>query len=105
MGYGRFDGVEPARVMARLYAAARLYASTVVPEARSERLPLERAMWPRLCTARPRRPPHSPEGSAMISRVAGRVPHAIVGRLAERHPEQFGKKQHSTAQRLLRALR
>jgi hypothetical protein len=22
---------------------------------------------------------------------------AIVGRLAERHPEQFGKKQHSTA--------
>jgi hypothetical protein len=37
--------------------------------------------------------------------VAGRVPHAIVGRLAERHPEQFGKKQHSTAQRLLRALR
>src|SRR5439155_16889744 len=30
---------------------------------------------------------------------------AIVGRLAERHPEQFGKKQHSTVQRLLRALR
>jgi hypothetical protein len=30
---------------------------------------------------------------------------AIVGRLAERHPEQFGKKQHSTMQRLLRALR
>jgi hypothetical protein len=25
MGYGRFDGVETARVMARLYAAARLY--------------------------------------------------------------------------------
>ncbi|MGP0094990.1 MAG: transposase [Xanthobacteraceae bacterium] len=30
---------------------------------------------------------------------------AIVGRLAERHPEQFGKKQHSMVQRLLRALR
>jgi hypothetical protein len=30
---------------------------------------------------------------------------AIVGRLAERHPKQFGKKQHSTVQRLLRALR
>jgi hypothetical protein len=30
---------------------------------------------------------------------------AIVGRLAERHPEQFGKKQHSIVQRLLRALR
>ena len=30
---------------------------------------------------------------------------AIVGRLAELHPDQFGKKQHSIVQRLLRALR
>jgi hypothetical protein len=30
---------------------------------------------------------------------------AIVGRLGERHPELFGKKQHSIVQRLLRALR
>jgi hypothetical protein len=30
---------------------------------------------------------------------------AIVDRLAELHPSQFGKKQHSTMQRLLRALR
>jgi hypothetical protein len=30
---------------------------------------------------------------------------AIVGRLADLHPDQFGKKQHSTVQRLLRALR
>lgn len=30
---------------------------------------------------------------------------AIVARLAERHPDQFGKKQHSTVQRLLRTLR
>jgi hypothetical protein len=30
---------------------------------------------------------------------------AIVGRLAELYPEQFGKKQHSIVQRLLRALR
>jgi hypothetical protein len=30
---------------------------------------------------------------------------AIVARLAERHPDQFGKKQHSIVQRLLRALR
>jgi hypothetical protein len=29
---------------------------------------------------------------------------AIVGRLAELHPDQFGKKQHSIVQRLLRAL-
>src|SRR5436190_14726760 len=35
---------------------ARSIPSTVVPEARSERLPLERAMWPRSCAARPRRP-------------------------------------------------
>jgi Integrase core domain len=30
---------------------------------------------------------------------------AIVGRLTELHPDQFGKQQHSTVQRLLRALR
>jgi hypothetical protein len=30
---------------------------------------------------------------------------AIVGRLSEKHPEQFGTKQHSTVQRLLKALR
>ncbi|UPT92192.1 hypothetical protein HAP41_0000047465 (plasmid) [Bradyrhizobium barranii subsp. apii] len=30
---------------------------------------------------------------------------AIVGRLREKHPEEFGKRQHSIVQRLLRALR
>jgi hypothetical protein len=30
---------------------------------------------------------------------------AIVGHLADLHPDQFGKKQHSIVQRLLRALR
>jgi hypothetical protein len=30
---------------------------------------------------------------------------AIVGRLTEKHPEQFGTRQHSIVQRLLRALR
>jgi hypothetical protein len=30
---------------------------------------------------------------------------AIVGRLNEKHPEQFGMKQHSIVQRLLKALR
>jgi hypothetical protein len=29
----------------------------------------------------------------------------IVGRLGEKHPEQFGTKQHSTVQRLLKALK
>ncbi|HEX3440580.1 MAG TPA: transposase family protein [Pseudolabrys sp.] len=146
MGYGRFDGAETARVMARLYAAARLYVNffqpsfklkekrregakvikryhdpstpyeralahpmvakavkerlraqyqtldpvallaeirsaqeelgnriDVVPEARPRRLSLEKAMWS--CAARPRSLLHSPEGLAMISRVASRVRH------------------------------
>ena len=30
---------------------------------------------------------------------------AIVGRLSEKHPDQFGTKQHSIVQRLLKALR
>ena len=30
---------------------------------------------------------------------------AIVGRLREKYPEKFGKRQHSIVQRLLRALR
>ncbi|UFX42760.1 hypothetical protein HAP47_0026450 [Bradyrhizobium sp. 41S5] len=30
---------------------------------------------------------------------------AIVGRLSEKYPEEFGKRQHSIVQRLLRALR
>ena len=30
---------------------------------------------------------------------------AIGGRLREKHPEEFGKRQHSIVQRLLRALR
>jgi hypothetical protein len=30
---------------------------------------------------------------------------AIVGRLSEKHPEQFGARQHSIVQRLLKALR
>ena len=30
---------------------------------------------------------------------------AIAGRLSERYPEQFGTRQHSIVQRLLRALR
>jgi hypothetical protein len=31
MGYGRFDGIETARVMGRLYAAARLYVNFFQP--------------------------------------------------------------------------
>jgi hypothetical protein len=31
MGYGRFEGADTARVMARLYAAARLYIPAHIP--------------------------------------------------------------------------
>ena len=30
---------------------------------------------------------------------------AIVGRLSEKHPDQFGRRQHSIVQRLLKVLR
>jgi hypothetical protein len=30
---------------------------------------------------------------------------AIVGRLSKKHPDEFGKKQHSIVQRLLKAVR
>ncbi|MET4222656.1 hypothetical protein ABIB00_007895 [Bradyrhizobium sp. LB14.3] len=37
MGYGRFDGVETARVMSRLYAAARLYVNFIQPSFKKEK--------------------------------------------------------------------
>jgi hypothetical protein len=216
MGYGRFEGVETARVMARLYAAARLYVNFFQPsfklkEKRREgakvikryhnpSTPYERALAhpevaetvkkrlrEQYCTLDPvallaeiraaqeelgnridhraggalRETPAGKSDAAAVlhsstaepaafarrlgndlargeprathrrakRRYKKRVrmpskldPHvaliegwlaaepqltaiAIVGRLAERHPEQFGKKQHSIVQRLLRALR
>lgn len=213
MGYGRFDGVETARVMARLYAAARLYvnffqpsfklkekrregakvikryhnpstpyeralAHPIVPEAVKKRLREQyrlldpvallaeiRAAQEELGNRIDRRAggalrenaggksdmvvPSSTAEPAAFARVLGndlareprathrrpkrhykkRVrmsskldPHvaliegwlatepqltaiAIVGRLAELHSDQFGKKQHSIVPRLLRALR
>jgi hypothetical protein len=214
MGYGRFDGAETARVMARLYAAARLYvnffqpsfklkekrregakvikryhdpctpyeralAHPMVAEAVKERLRAQyRALDPVVLLAEIRSAQE--ELGNRIDRRAGAVlreaaaeksdvivrsstaepaafarrlgnylaraeprathrrlkrrykkrirmpskldPHvglieswmtaepqltaiAIVDRLADLHPGQFGKKQHSTVQRLLRALR
>ena len=216
MGYGRFDGVETARVMARLYAAARLYVNFFQPsfklrEKRREgakvikryhppSTPCERALaHPKVAAAvktrlreqyrtldpvallaeiravqeelgnrvdrragdarRQQRAGKStapqPVQSSTLDAVAfaktlgatveagdprgthrrpkrhykTRVrmpskldPHvatigdwlvvepqltalAIVGRLTEKHPEQFGTRQHSIVQRLLRALR
>jgi hypothetical protein len=214
MGYGRFDGVETARVMARLYAAARLYVNFFQPsfklkEKRREgakvikryhnpSTPYERAlahpMVPEAVKKRLReqyrtldpvallaeiRAAQEELGNRIDRRAGGALrenaggksdmvvhsstaepaafarglgndlarggprathrlpkrhykkrvrmpskldPHvaliegwlaaepqltaiAIVGRLAELHPDQFGKKQHSIVQRLLRALR
>jgi hypothetical protein len=207
VGYGRFEGVEAAQVMARLYAAARLYVNFFQPsfklkEKRREgakvikryhppATPFERAVWhpkvTRAAKARLRsmhraldpvallaemraaqtelgeridcRPgkttarlsvPSPPADAATFARKLGRSveagelrgthrrpkrnyvrrvrtpsmldPHvttidawlaaepqltalAIVGRLSERYPEQFCKKQHSIVQRLLKALR
>jgi len=207
VGYGRYDGAESARIMARLYAAARLYVNFFQPsfklkEKRREgakvikryhdpATPYERALaHPKLDKAIKRRlremyrrldpvallaqmraaqeelgervdrrgsksaaplpaPPSAPDAAAFAKalgktaeageprathrrlkrRYKTRVrmpsmldPHvgmiegwlaaepqltalAIVGRLSERHPHQFGKKQHSIVQRLLKALR
>jgi hypothetical protein len=216
MGYGRFDGVETARVMARLYAAARLYVNFFQPsfklkEKRREgakvikryhvpSTPCQRALvHPRLAAAvkkrlreqyrtldpvallaeiraaqeelgnrvdrragdargqqragkdttpqpvqsstpdavafaktlgttveagdprathrRPKRPyktrvrmpskldPHVVTIEYWLAAEPQLTALAILGRLIEKHPEQFGMKQHSIVQRLLKALR
>ena len=216
MGYGRFDGVETARMMTRLYAAARLYvnffqpsfklkekrregakvikryhppstpcaralAHPKLPAAVKQRLreqyrtldpvallaeiravqeelgnrvdrragdsrgqqrasksaapqPMQlsaqdavafaktlgttvEAGEPRATHRRPKRPyktrvrmpskldPHLALIEGWLAAEPQLTAIAIVGRLAERHPDQFGKKQHSIVQRLLRALR
>ena len=207
MGYGRFDGVETARVMGRLYAAARLYVNFFQPsfklkEKRREGAkvikryhapltPYQRALahpkvtaavkrrlrdqyrsldpvgllaeiratqeelgnrvdrragqaggLQRACTStapataaakrlgrtvqlgeprathrRPRRPyktrvrmpskldPHIAAIEGWLAEQPQLTALAIVGRLSEKYPEEFGTKQHSIVQRLLRALR
>jgi hypothetical protein len=206
VGYGRFEGVEAAQAMARLYAAARLYVNFFQPsfklkEKRREgakvikryhapATPFERALaHPKVARAvkarlrdlrrtldpvgllaeiraaqtelgeridrRPGkmavlRAPSLPRDAATFAKALGKSveagelrathrrpkrrykrrvrmpsmldPHAvtiegwlaaepqltalaIVGRLRERHPEQFCNKQHSIVQRLLKALR
>jgi hypothetical protein len=209
MGYGRFDGVETARVMGRLYAAARLYVNFFQPsfklkEKRREgakvikryhppSTPYERALAhpkvtaavkkrlrdqyrpldpvgllaeiraiqdelgnrvdrragqarglqtahtstapataatfaktlgkrvtagePRATHRRTRRPyktrvrmpsrldPHIAAIEGWLAEQPQLTALAIVGRLSENHPEEFGTRQHSIVQRLLRALR
>jgi hypothetical protein len=207
MGYGRFDGLETARVMGRLYAAARLYVNFFQPsfklkEKRREGAkvikryhapltPYQRALAhpkvtaavkkrlrdqyrsldpvallaeiratqeelgnrvdrraahglqracktpapataaafaktlgktvqlgePRATHRRPRRPyktrvrmpskldPHIGTIEGWLAAQPQLTALAIVGRLSEKYPEQFGTRQHSIVQRLLRALR
>jgi hypothetical protein len=209
MGYGRFDGLETARVMSRLYAAARLYVNFFQPsfklkEKRREGAkvikryhapltPYQRALaHPKVTPAVKKRlrdqyrsldpiallaeiratqeelgnrvdrragqsrglqrasPSTAPTTAATFAKKLGKTvkvgeprathrrsrrpyktrvrmpskldPHiatienwlaaqpqltalAIVGRLSEKYPEEFGKRQHSIVQRLLRALR
>jgi hypothetical protein len=204
MGYGRFDGLETARVMGRLYAAARLYVNFFQPsfklkEKRREGAkvikryhapltPYQRALaHPKVTAAVKKRlrdqyrsldpvallaeiratqeelgnrvdrraarglqracNPPAPATAAAFAKTLGRTvqlgeprathrrPHrpyktrvrmpskldlhiatiegwlaaqpqltalAIVGRLSERYPEQFGTRQHSIVQRLLK---
>src|SRR6516165_7559372 len=209
MGYGRFDGVEAASVMTRLYAAARLYVNFFQPsfklkEKRREgakvikryhapSTPYERALaHPKVTAAvkkrlrdqyrsldpvallseiratqdelgnrvdrrpgqvrglQPASTSTAPATAAPFAKTLGKTttsgeprathrrtrrpyktrvrmpskldPHiaaiegwlaaqpqltalAIVNRLREKHPEEFGTRQHSIVQRLLRALR
>jgi hypothetical protein len=209
MGYGRFDGLETARVMGRLYAAARLYVNFFQPsfklkEKRREgakvikryhppSTPYERALaHPKVTAAVKKRlrdqyrsldpvrllaeiratqeelgnrvdrragqarglqcasTNNAPAIAARFAKTLGKTatvgetrathrrtrrpyktrvrmpsrldPHiaviegwlaeqpqltalAIVGRLSEKYPEEFGTRQHSIVQRLLRALR
>ncbi|MCK1571877.1 hypothetical protein, partial [Bradyrhizobium sp. 174] len=209
MGYGRFDGVETARVMGRLYAAARLYVNFFQPsfklkEKRREgakvikryhppSTPYERALAhpkvtaavkkrlrdqyrsldqvallaeiratqnelgnrvdrragqarglqsahtsnapvtaatfaktlgkrvtagePRATHRRTRRPyktrvrmpskldPHIAAIEGWLAEQPQLTALTIIGRLSETHPEEFGARQHSIVQRLLRALR
>jgi hypothetical protein len=209
MGYGRFDGLETARVMGRLYAAARLYVNFFQPSFKLKEkhregakvikryhaplTPYQRALahpkvtaavkrrlrdqyrsldpvallaemratqeelgnrvdrraglargLQRACTStvpataatfaktlgktvtvgeprathrRPRRPyktrvrmpskldPHIAAIEGWLAEQPQLTALAIVGRLSEKYPEEFGTKQHSIVQRLLRALR
>src|ERR1700688_2716678 len=209
MGYGRFDGVETARVMGRLYAAARLYVNFFQPSFKLKEkhregakvikryhaplTPYQRALahpkvtaavkrrlrdqyrsldpvallaemratqeelgnrvdrraglargLQRACTStvpataatfaktlgktvtvgeprathrRPRRPyktrvrmpskldPHIAAIEGWLAEQSQLTALAIVGRLSEKYPEEFGTKQHSIVQRLLRTLR
>ena len=77
VGYGRFDGVETARVMARLYAAARLYVNFFQPSFKLKEKRREGAKVIKRYHA-----PATPYERALAH---PKVPKAVKGRLREQY--------------------
>ncbi len=77
MGYGRFDGVETARMMARLYAAARLYVNFFQPSFKLKEKRREGAK-----VIKRYHPPSTPCTRALAH---PRVPQAVKQRLREQY--------------------
>ena len=77
MGYGRFDGVETARVMARLYAAARLYINFFQPSFKLKEKRREGAKVIKRYHA-----PSTPYARALVH---PKVPAAVKKRLREQY--------------------
>src|SRR6202165_1734457 len=77
MGYGRFDGVETARMMARLYAAARLYVNFFQPSFKLKEKRREGAK-----VIKRYHPPSTPCSRALAH---PRVPAAVKQRLREQY--------------------
>jgi hypothetical protein len=77
MGYGRFDGVETARMMARLYAAARLYVNFFQPSFKLKEKRREGAK-----VIKRYHPPSTPCARALAH---PKVPAAVKQRLRDQH--------------------
>jgi|HubBroStandDraft_6_1064221.scaffolds.fasta_scaffold36904_1 hypothetical protein len=77
MGYGRFDGVETARMMVRLYAAARLYVNFFQPSFKLKEKRREGAK-----VIKRYHPPSTPCSRALAH---PRVPAAVKQRLREQY--------------------
>jgi len=105
---GQARGLQPARTSI-LPATAATFAKTLGKTATVGE--------PRATHRRNRRPyktrvrmpskldPHIAAIEAWLAEHPQLTALAIGGRLREKHPEEFGKRQHSIVQRLLRALR
>jgi hypothetical protein len=77
MGYGRFEGVETARIMGRLYAAARLYVNFFQPSFKLKEKRLEGAKVIKLY--------HAPSTPCERALAHPNVAAAVKKRLREQH--------------------